>query len=166
MKLEITKLPAKVLRKNTQAITFPITKEIRRLVDDMVAACKRANGIGLAAPQVGRDLNLAIIYLDEAGLPPFAILNPEIVSSSKESWEVEEGCLSMPGVYGLVTRPKKVKVRFQDLEGEWHEIEDDGWVGRVMQHEIDHLNKTLIADKFDKLTAGEDLLPKFLGKAK
>ena len=89
------------------------------------------------------------------------IINPKIVKASKEKAIIEEGCLSMPGVFGPVERPKKITVEFQDLEGNPQTIEDDGWIARVCQHEIDHLNQTLIVDKLQKVTQGQELLRKY-----
>ncbi len=161
MILPITKLPAEVLRRPTKDITFPAAKEIKRLLKDMLDTVKKADGIGLAAPQVGRDLNLALIYLEEAGVPPFFIVNPTITKFSKETAVIEEGCLSMPGVFGEVRRPKKITVEFYDLQGKLHTFEDDGWLSRVIQHEYDHLHKTLIIDKLGKITQGKELLKQY-----
>ncbi len=161
MILPIAKLPAKILRKETADIPFPLHKDIKRLIRDMLVTVKKADGIGLAAPQVSRDLNLAIIYLEEAGVPAFPLINPKIIYRSKETVEIEEGCLSMPGVFGLVTRPKKVTVEAQDLSGKKINLTDDGWVARVMQHEIDHLHSMLIVDHIKKFTRGRELLSKY-----
>ncbi len=164
MILPITKLPAAVLRKPTEVVVFPLKKEVKRLVLDMLDTVKKADGIGLAAPQVSKSLNMALIYLEESGVPAFILINPRIVKVSKETVEIEEGCLSMPGVFGMVRRPKKITVEAEDLEGKTITLTDDGWIARVMQHEIDHLNGTLIIDKIDTITKGEDLLPKYQPK--
>jgi peptide deformylase len=161
MILPIAKLPAKVLRTPTEQIPFPLNKTTKRLVLDMLDTVKKADGIGLAAPQVSKSLNMALIYLEEAGVPPFMLFNPKITSSSKEEVEIEEGCLSMPGVFGMVKRPKKITVEAQDLEGKTITLTDDDWIARVMQHEIDHLNGTLIIDKFASITKGKELLSKY-----
>lgn len=163
MVLPIAKLPAAILRRPTQDVVFPLSKDVRRLLLDMLDTVKKAKGIGLAAPQVSRDLNLALIYLEEAGLSPFFIINPKIVSASKIPSTIEEGCLSMPGVFGEVVRPKSVTVEFSDPEGARHSVSDDGWLARVMQHEIDHLNQTLIKDKLGKITQGAGILPEYEG---
>lgn|SRR3989338_3029166 len=161
MILPIAKLPSQILRKPTEKVTFPLSKDMKRLLKDMMDTVKKADGIGLAAPQVSRDLNMALIYLATNGVPPFFIINPKIVKASKEKAIIEEGCLSMPGVFGPVERPKKITVEFQDLEGNPQTIEDDGWIARVCQHEIDHLNQTLIVDKLQKVTQGQELLRKY-----
>lgn len=161
MILPIAKLPSKILRTPTTSITFPLSKQHQRLISDMLDTVKKADGIGLAAPQIAKALNMAIIYLEEAGVPPFVLFNPKIVKASKEEVEIEEGCLSMPGVFGMVSRPKKITVEAQDREGKTITLTDDDWIARVMQHEIDHLNNILIIDRFKKITRGGELLNKY-----
>lgn len=161
MILPISKLPAKVLRTKVQDLNLPGDKDLLRLIKDMFATCKAADGVGLAAPQIGKNLNLAIIFLEEAGLPAFPIINPRILKSSKEQTEMEEGCLSMPGVFGKVKRPKKITMEAYNLAGEKFTITDDTFLARVLQHEIDHLSNILIADKFEEITGGKELLPQY-----
>lgn len=161
MKLPIAKLPAKILRTPTKEVTFPLSKDVKRLILNMVDTVKSANGVGLAAPQVSHDLNLAIIYLEEAGLPAFPIINPKITAVSKETELMEEGCLSMPGVFGPVRRPKKITLEAYNMEGEKFKITDDTFLARVIQHEVDHLNCTLIKDKLEKITQGKELIDRY-----
>ncbi len=161
MKLKISKLPSRVLRHSNPDVSYPLSKEVKTLLKDMLETVKSVDGIGLAAPQVGVNLNLAIIYLEHAGVPPFAIINPKITKTSKEVAIIEEGCLSLPGLFGEVTRPKKITVEFQDLEGKVQKLSDDGWIARVIQHEVDHLKQTLIIDKLNKITQGADLVKKY-----
>jgi peptide deformylase len=118
----------------------------------------KADGIGLAAPQVGKSLNLALIYLEHSGVPMFPIINPKIVSVSKELVPIEEGCLSLPGLFGEVQRPKKITIEYQDVSGAVKHLEDAGWIARVCQHEVDHLLGTLIVDKLERITQGKELL--------
>lgn len=158
MILPIAKLPSTILRTPTEDLTFPLKKDMLRLVRSMLDTVKHADGVGLAAPQVSQNLNMAIIFLEEAGLPPFPIINPKITYYSKDMIDMEEGCLSMPGVFGLVKRPKKITVEAYNLEGEKFVITDDTFLARVIQHEVDHLHCILIADKFKKITAGHELL--------
>jgi peptide deformylase len=118
----------------------------------MIEACRGANGIGLAAPQIGKSIRLCIINLEHMGMPPFALVNPKI---SKKSWkkvEMEEGCLSIPGVFGMVKRPKKITVTAQNLEGEKIKFDADGLLSRVIQHEVDHLDGILFTTKMSKQT--------------
>ncbi len=161
MILPIAKLPAKILRAPTEDVAFPLNKNVKRLLKDMLDTVKKAPGVGLAAPQVSKNLNLAIIYLEDAGVPPFAIINPVIKQSSKELTTIEEGCLSMPGVFGEVKRPKKIIVEFSDLAGKRITLTDDTFLARVIQHEIDHLHNTLIIDKLGKITQGAELLDQY-----
>lgn len=164
MVLPIVKLPAAVLRRPVVDVTFPLSKDVRRLLKDMVDTVIKADGIGLAAPQVSRNLNLAIIFLEHAGVPLLPIINPTIVSSSKETKVIEEGCLSLPRLFGKVTRPKKITVEYYDVEGKKKTFTDDDWIARVAQHEIDHLLGTLIIDKFDEVTHGKELLDVYRDK--
>jgi len=173
MILPITKLPAAVLRRPVENLKFPLTKPNLRLMKDMLETVKHANGVGLAATQVGKSLNMALIYLvgdrfgrieDGDGLPPFMIINPKITRSSKETAVMEEGCLSMPGVFGEVRRPKKITMEAYDLQGKKFTITDDTFLARVLQHEIDHLHNVLIIDKLGKVAQGEELLDKYRKK--
>jgi peptide deformylase len=161
MILPISKAPTKVLRTPTNPITFPLKKSIRRLLADMVDTCKKAEGIGLAAPQIGKSLNLALIYLEDVGIPAFFLFNPKIVKRSRDTELLEEGCLSSPGVFGAVERPKKITLQTQTPSGEVIEEEYEGWIARVIQHEVDHLNNTLILDKLKTVTHGKELLEKY-----
>lgn len=164
MILKIAKLPSQVLRAKNPDVTFPLSKDTKKLILNMLDTVKKVDGIGLAAPQVSVNLNMAIIYLEHAGIPPFVIINPKIIKQSKEQVVIEEGCLSLPQLFGEVSRPKKITVEFQDLEGNTQTLTDDGWIARVIQHENDHLNGTLIIDKFKKITQGENLVKNFIEK--
>ena len=161
MILPLSKLPARVLRTPVEDLTFPLKKDHARLIKNMLDTVISANGVGLACPQVGKSLNMALIYLDEVGVPPFPIINPKITHRSRETEVMDEGCLSIPGVFGTVRRPKKITMEAYDINGEKFTITDDTFLARVLQHEIDHLNNILIRDKFEKITAGEELLPNF-----
>lgn len=161
MILPITKLPSQVLRRPTQDLTFPLSKDVRRLMRDMLDTVRAARGVGLAAPQVGQSLNMALIFLEEANVPPFFIINPKLLSVSKETGLLEEGCLSMPGVFGPVERPKKITMEFYDFEGEKHTVTDDTFLARVLLHEYDHLHQTLIKDKLVQVTHGKELLSQY-----
>jgi peptide deformylase len=161
MVLPIAKLPAKILRTPVEDLTFPLKKEQVRLIKNMLDTVISARGVGLAAPQISHNLNMALIYIDDADIPPFPIINPKILHYSKETSEMEEGCLSMPGVFGMVRRPKKITMEACDINGEKFTITDDTFLARVLQHEIDHLNNTLIYDKLESITKGEELLPNY-----
>jgi peptide deformylase len=121
---------------------------VRRLVGDMLETMYDAPGIGLAAPQIGVDMR--VLVMDCAGkdepAAPMAMINPVIVARSEETNEHEEGCLSIPDIYGNVTRPASVRVRFLDEHGAGHETAFDGLWATCVQHEIDHLDGKLFID--------------------
>jgi len=121
----------------------------------MIEACREANGIGLAAPQIGKSIRLCIINLENVGLEPFALINPKIVKKSWKKNEMEEGCLSIPGVFGIVKRPAKIKVKAQNLNGEEKTFDADGLLARVIQHEVDHLDGILFTSKIIRKTLRE-----------
>jgi peptide deformylase len=122
------------------------------LAQKMLATMYKAPGIGLAAPQVGELLRLVVIDIRPDDKPdPMVLVNPEIVADSKETSTREEGCLSLPGQYADVTRPARVKVRWQDLSGAKREIEADGLLSACLQHELDHLDGVLFVDHISAL---------------
>ena len=130
-----------MLREETTPVAT-ITDGLRTLARDMFETMHLAKGIGLAAPQVGRTERLAVVEVDEHRL---VIINPEVVQTEGKA-KAEEGCLSIPDVYGDVERPAKVRVRATDLEGKEFDVEADGLFARCLQHEIDHLHGKLFLD--------------------
>ncbi len=124
----------------------------------MADTVRNADGIGLAAPQVGQSVEVVVINLEKSGLPLFPLYNPKILKKSFKKAEIEEGCLSVPGVFGLVKRHKKITVEAQNEKGEKLKFADDGWVARVVQHEIDHINGTLIIDHIKKYSQGGEIV--------
>ncbi|OGE79255.1 MAG: peptide deformylase [Candidatus Doudnabacteria bacterium RIFCSPHIGHO2_01_FULL_46_14] len=139
-----------ILRAPNIELTFPLSKDVLELIEDMKVTVKKAPGIGLAAPQVGANLMLAIIHLEEFGIEAFALINPKVISRSIKKTAMEEGCLSIPKVFGQVKRPAKVEVTGYTQEGRKVHIKGGKLLAKVLQHEIDHLNGILIADKFEK----------------
>jgi peptide deformylase len=140
--LDIHVLGSPVLREPTKPVER-VTDELRRLVDDMFETMHAAKGIGLAAPQVGR---LERLFVAEVEDDRVAIFNPEILDASGKPVKAEEGCLSIPEVYGDVERPPLVTVRGLDANGEVIETEASGLLARCFQHEIDHLHGRLFVD--------------------
>jgi peptide deformylase len=140
--LDIRVLGDPVLREETKPVTA-VTDELRELIRNMFETMDLAKGIGLAAPQVGRTECVAVIGVEEAR---FAIINPEIVESDTKYAKSEEGCLSIPDVYGDVERPARVKVRAMGLDGQTFEVEAGELLARCLQHEIDHLHGKLFVD--------------------
>jgi len=147
MKLDIVVYGDPVLEKKGEKVK-EINDEIKKLVEDMYETMKAAPGIGLAAPQVGKSLQLAIVDLSAGENPEerIVLINPEIVEEEGTQRE-EEGCLSFPGIFGFVERPYKVKVKYTDLDGKEKTIEGEGLLARALCHEIDHLNGILFITK-------------------
>lgn len=118
--------------------------ELEDLAQNMVETMKKAPGVGLAAPQIGQSIRLIVVERTPESL---VLINPQIVSHSLRRHTLEEGCLSVPGKYGLVKRYRTVKVRAQTLDGSPITIEAKGFLAQIFQHEIDHLNGILYIDK-------------------
>ena len=131
-----------ILRKTSKEVK-EVTPKIRELIDDMLETMYEANGVGLAAPQVGVLKKIVVIDVGEG---PIVLINPEIIETSGEQTG-EEGCLSVPGKWGIVTRPEHVKVRALNQEMEPFEMEGEGLLARAFCHEIDHLYGQLYVDK-------------------
>jgi peptide deformylase len=139
--LDIHVLGSDILRKETTPIAV-VTPEIRTLIDDMFETMYVAQGIGLAAPQVGRPERVTVINI---GAGPITLVNPEILEA-EGTMRGEEGCLSIPDVYGDVDRASRVVVRALDREGQSFTIEGTELLARCLQHEIDHLHGRLFID--------------------
>jgi peptide deformylase len=142
--LEIRVLGDPVLRQETKPVSA-VTDELRKLIDDMFETMHAAKGIGLAAPQVGRLERVAVVDV-EGGKQPLVLINPEIVSSSGAIAKAEEGCLSIPDVFGDVERPEAIVVRALDRDGKPFEINASELLARCIQHETDHLHGKLFID--------------------
>ncbi len=162
-KLPIVTIPDKILRQKARPVTHFDT-DLQRLVDDMIETLHEANGVGLAAPQIGQPIQLAVILTlpeeDDEGneiedtRELFVIINPEIFWRSKETTKGIEGCLSIPGYLGEVDRHESVRVRGLDRHGRKIRLRLFDWTARIFQHEIDHLNGELY---IDKLTGPENI---------
>jgi peptide deformylase len=140
--LDLRVLGDPILRQETTPTEA--TDDIRKLIDDMFETMHAAKGIGLAAPQVGRRERVAVV--DVTGEQPIALINPEVVSTGAAMEKSEEGCLSIPDIFGDVERPDSVVVRALDRDGRPFEMEGTGLLARCLQHEIDHLNGKLFID--------------------
>src|SRR5437016_88000 len=138
-----------VLRQKAKKVS-QIDRPIQKLIDDMIETMKAAPGVGLAAPQVGVPLRLAVIEVDEIIT---VIVNPEIVKLVGEV-ELDEGCLSVPGFWGRLNRAERVSVKAQDRHGKDVRIRDaDGLFAQALQHEINHLDGQLYIDRMPSLEA-------------
>ena len=127
---------------------------LAELIEDMKETMQHANGVGLAAPQVGVLRRIVVV---DAGDEIVELVNPEIVSKSEEEQTGVEGCLSLPGEYGIVTRPMYVTVRAQDRHGDWYEYDGEELVARCFCHEIDHLDGHMYTEIAEKMLTPEEL---------
>ena len=136
----------------------PVTEfneHLWQLLDDMAETMTEANGVGLAAPQVGVLRRLCVV-LDEETEEIIELINPEIIAQSGEQSGLE-GCLSVPGKYAIITRPNVVRVRAQDRDGNWFEAESEGLTARAFCHETEHLDGHLFVEHADHILTEEEL---------
>lgn len=147
-KRTIVKLGDPILRAVADVVpkTAFSSESLKNLIRDLTETMKRSDGIGIASPQIGTGFRVAVINTKDR---PLVIINPRIRSSSRTMEIAEEGCLSVPGVFGNVRRPKSVDVSFADVNGVEQSIHAVGFLARVLQHEIDHLNGILFIDRLD-----------------
>ena len=135
-----------------------ITPRVKILVEDMLDTMYEANGVGLAAPQVGVLKRIVVIDISPEGDQPLVMINPEILETDGEQTGYE-GCLSLPGKSGIVTRPNFVKAKATNLEGEEYIIEGEGLLARAICHELDHLDGHMYVEKVEgELVNNEDLI--------
>lgn len=138
-----------VLRKKAKPVRH-VDGTLATLARDMLETMQKANGIGLAANQVGSLQRIIVVDIsgmeESSEMPPIAMVNPAVVEE-EGSWSMEEGCLSIPDIREEVERAERIRVRFRDLEFAEKEMEADGLLGRVILHEIDHLNGVLFIDR-------------------
>ena len=145
--LDIYTLGEEVLTEKTKPVkTFD--SALALLVDAMFETMAEADGVGLAAPQVGVSERLFVIDLRDG--KRWVFINPEIIATSEECVTAEEGCLSIPGVFSEVTRAARVTVQARNLQGRPFTVEAEGLFARAIQHELDHLNGVLFIDRLDK----------------
>ncbi len=150
--IDIVELPNKILRQKAEPIQ-EITDEIRNLAKDMAETMYDAPGIGLAANQVGRTEQIVVMDVAEKDQPPnlITMINPEITPIGDERLVMEEGCLSIPGVFEEVKRPSRIEATYTNLEGEKIHLEAEGILAVCIQHETDHLNGVLFVDHLSPL---------------
>lgn len=148
--LEIRLMGDPVLRQEAETIEA-VTDEVRALARDMFDTMYEADGVGLAANQVGITRRLIVVDPREEGVVPRALVNPTVVSTGEETERGEEGCLSIPGLRDVVERPSTVVVEALDLDGNTLRVEADGLLARVLLHEIDHLDGVLFPDRLTPL---------------
>ena len=156
----IVTIPDPVLRRKARKVT-DFGPELQKLLDDMVDTMRDAPGVGLAAPQVGVPLRAVVVEFgdeEDETVPPklFVLLNPEITRASQETVVAPEGCLSIPGYAGEVDRFDAVTLRGQNRHGQPMRIKADGWLARIFQHELDHLDGVLFTDRAERVWKIED----------
>jgi peptide deformylase len=155
---KIVTLPEPVLRRKAKAVT-KFDKDLQVLIEDMVETMREAPGVGLAAPQIGLAERLIVVEYyeheeeedqeneEEAPKKVWAVLNPEIVKASEEKVMGIEGCLSIPNLVGEVERHAEIQIKGLNRHGKPMKIKAKGWLARIFQHEIDHLNGVLFPDR-------------------
>ncbi|MBO4869092.1 MAG: peptide deformylase [Clostridia bacterium] len=151
--LNILKDGDETLRRQCRPVE-KITPRITRLLDDMKATLHKANGVGLAAPQVGVLRRICIVECEPGEL--IELINPEIIGMSGEQEEIE-GCLSVPGRWGITKRPAKVTVRATDRKGNSFTVEGEGLLARALCHEIDHLDGVIFYDKCVRMLSPDEI---------
>ncbi|GJM16369.1 MAG: peptide deformylase [Thermodesulfobacteriota bacterium] len=154
--LEISELGHPILRKRASEVENVQDVKVQNFIDDLIETCTDSNGVGIAAPQVYKSDRIFIIssrpnirYPNAPELGPVAIVNPEITYFSDEKVKDWEGCLSIPGIRGLVPRHKTIKVKYQTRDGEDVENEFSDFIARIFQHELDHLDGIVFLDRID-----------------
>jgi peptide deformylase len=139
-----------VLRETAQPVP-EVNDELRRLVSDMFETMYAAEGVGLAAPQVGLGIRVIVVDPHDEVTKPFALFNAEVVSTGSETEKSEEGCLSIPGIRDIVERPATCLVEAVDIDGKPVRMEAEGMLARILQHEVDHLNGVLFLDRLSPI---------------
>lgn len=151
---KIAEVGEECLLKKCRPVT-EFNRHLRELLDDMAETLTDASGAGLAAPQVGV-LRRVCLVLDEGTEEYLELINPEIIAQSGEQTGIE-GCLSLPGKWGIVARPNVVRVRAQDRDGNWFEAEGEGLMARAFCHEIEHLDGHLFSEHVDHFLSDQEL---------
>ena len=148
--MRITKLGEDILRQKAEPFAMEeINDELRSFIDEMFDTMIEANGVGLAGPQAGISKRIFVVIADDDVRRVF--INPQIISTSAELSDYEEGCLSVPGVYETIQRPAKVSVQAYNENGKMFTLDAEGLLARIIQHEYDHLEGILFTDHLSPL---------------
>ena len=150
----VVKHPNEVLETKCQPVTA-FDKNLAILLDDMHETMVESDGVGIAAPQVGVAIRAAIVDFRE-GQDPIEMINPELVLFEGAETDIE-GCISFPGIFGEVERYDHIKIKAQERDGSWYELEAEGYEARAIQHEMDHLDGVLFTSKITKYVTQEEL---------
>jgi peptide deformylase len=153
---QIAQLGHPVLRERGRTIADPKDPAVQSLIEDMLITVAEANGVGIAAPQVYQSLALFIVaarpnprYPTAPEMEPVPMINPELLWASEEIEMGWEGCLSIPGIRGIVPRHRSIRVRYLTRAGELREEDYEGFLARIFQHEFDHINGVVFLDRAD-----------------
>jgi peptide deformylase len=161
---KIVTLPEAVLRRKARTVA-KVDKNIQTVIDDMIETMREAPGVGLAAPQIGVSERIVVVEYferdedeekEDAPKKVWAVLNPEIIFSSEEKVMGVEGCLSIPGLVGEVERHSSIQIKGVNRHGKPMKIKAEGWLARIFQHEIDHLNGVLFPDRATRVWKPEE----------
>ncbi len=160
--LEITKVPDKILKRKAKHVS-DFGPDLQNLIDDMVETMREAPGVGLAGPQVNQLLRVIVVEFgdeEDEEIPPqlYTLVNPEISKMSKDTVVGTEGCLSIPELVGDVERSESITIKAQTRHGQVTKLKASGWLARIFQHEIDHLNGILFTDRAEAIYRLEDIL--------
>lgn len=154
--LTVAQLGNEILRRQAESVSDVRHPAIQQLIDSLIATVKAENGVGIAAPQVGESLRVIVVasrpnerYPHAPKMEPTALINPRIVGNSGVVLKDWEGCLCVPGIRGLVPRYEGVAVEYGDREGRVHQREFTGFVARILQHEVDHLEGIIFLDRME-----------------
>ncbi|MEL6352024.1 MAG: peptide deformylase [Cyanobacteria bacterium J06627_28] len=154
--LKVAEIGSPVLRSHATPVKNVHASAIQQLINNLITTATETNGVGIAAPQVSESLQLFVVasrpnlrYPHAPTMKPTAMINPQIVSYSEETEKGWEGCLSVPGMRGLVTRSKEIEVIYTDLYGQQQQGIYDGFVARIIQHEYDHITGKVFLDRVE-----------------
>ncbi|MDQ0270290.1 peptide deformylase [Cytobacillus purgationiresistens] len=151
---KIVMYPADILEEQCELVSV-FDKKLVKLLDDMYDTMIEFDGVGLAAPQIGINQQIAIVDIDD-DYGTIEMINPEILETKGEQTD-PEGCLSFPGIYGVVTRPSYVKIKAQNRKGKVFTFEAEDFLARAIQHEIDHLEGVLFTSKVSRYLEEDEL---------
>lgn len=154
--LQVAQLGNPILRKRAKSVKNIQDENVRKLIDNLIATVKEVNGVGIAAPQVHESVRIFIIashpnprYPDAPYMKPTAIINPKIIAVSGETYKDWEGCLSIPGLRGLVPRACHIHVVYTDRQGKLKKRKFSDFIARIFQHEYDHLEGIVFPDRIE-----------------
>ncbi|NJK66462.1 MAG: peptide deformylase [Microcoleus sp. CSU_2_2] len=157
--LQISQLGNPVLRRPSQFVENIKDDRIQQLIDNLISTVQQANGVGIAAPQVAQSDRLFVVasrpnlrYPQAPEMEPTAMINPQIIASSTETVKDWEGCLSIPGIRGLVPRSRAIEIEYTSRDGKLHRQELTDFVARIFQHEYDHLDGIVFLDRVESTT--------------